>query len=312
MGVGPFEREGQRYFMSGYRSVWGHLMNTAFRQAWLDVGGLKTRCVEAGDPAAPPLLLLHGMGGTWEAFCANIPAYAEQFHVIAFDMVGCGYTDKPDRPLYSIADYVDHVVAVMDAFGVDTADFVGVSLGSWIASRFALQYPERVRKIAMCAPSGLWRDTPAGTAVAAKLKDDRMRAVLDPSWHNVEKVYEDLIHDPENRSQDLINVRVQTYRLEGAIKAMESVLAITLDDNYQLSAIPDDDWRTLKSPVLIIESVDDSPHFRRNAERLVHLLPHGERVTMTEVAHWPQFEKFNEFNRITTDFFLKDSRVAQS
>ena len=48
-------------------------------------------------------------------------------------MLGCGYTDKPDRP-YLIPDYAAHVLAVLDALGIGQAAVIGVSLGSWVGA----------------------------------------------------------------------------------------------------------------------------------------------------------------------------------
>ena len=92
-----------------YRSVWTELLDTPFRQAWVDAGGLKTRFIQAGDPANPPLVLMHGTAGSLENFAANIAAYARHFNCIAFDMIGSGMTDKPDYD-YETQHYVNTVV----------------------------------------------------------------------------------------------------------------------------------------------------------------------------------------------------------
>ena len=88
-----------------YRSLWMHLCELEFRQGYVMADGVRTRYAEAGDPAAPPVLLLHGTGGHWETFAPNLPALAEHFHCVAIDMVGNGFSGKPDHD-YEIPVYL--------------------------------------------------------------------------------------------------------------------------------------------------------------------------------------------------------------
>lgn len=113
---------------------------TAHRLAWIDVGGVRTRYLEAGPADGPVVVLLHGTAGQPRNFCANMADYAVHFRVIAIDMLGCGLTDKPDFD-YLVKDYAEHACGVLDALGVEQAAVVGVSLGSWSARR----WPWRIR-----------------------------------------------------------------------------------------------------------------------------------------------------------------------
>ena len=99
-----------------HESIWTHLSTVAFRQEWIDAGGIRTRYVQAGPDDAPALIMLHGTGGTWEAYCATIGPHSRYFKCFALDFLGSGYTDKPDRD-YQIADYVEHVRNFMHAVG---------------------------------------------------------------------------------------------------------------------------------------------------------------------------------------------------
>ena len=96
--------------MPGYRSIWTYLNTVPHKLAFLDAGGVRTRYLEAGNPDGPVVLLLHGTAGSLENYCANYGPLARTHSVIGIDMLGCGYTDKPDRP-YLIPDYAAHVLA---------------------------------------------------------------------------------------------------------------------------------------------------------------------------------------------------------
>jgi 2-hydroxy-6-oxonona-2,4-dienedioate hydrolase len=62
-----------------YQSVWRFLMQVPFRQDYVEAAGLRTRYVQAGRADRPAVLMLHGTGGHWEAFCANLGPMSEHF-----------------------------------------------------------------------------------------------------------------------------------------------------------------------------------------------------------------------------------------
>src|SRR5271169_3899561 len=133
-----------------YRSIWMYLKELEFRQGFVDIpvngAAVGTRYAEAGGPDKPHAILLHGTGGHWETFAPNLAALSEHFHCVAIDMVGNGFSGKPDYD-YEIEVYVAHVLAVMDHFGMPKANFIAMSLGAWVASAVAAGHPDRVDKV---------------------------------------------------------------------------------------------------------------------------------------------------------------------
>ena len=97
---------------TSFRSVWTELRETAFRQGWVNAGGINTRYVQAGPEDGPPLLMVHGTGGSWECFCANLKAFSRDYNCYAFDTLGTGFSDKPDIDYGSIekGTYVQDVI----------------------------------------------------------------------------------------------------------------------------------------------------------------------------------------------------------
>lgn len=142
-----------------YRSIWSYLAEVPFRQDYVEVDGIRVRYAEAGDRSRPTVVMLHGTGGHWEAFCANIGPFSQQFHVLAFDMVGAGFSGKPDRP-YIVTNLARFTKAFMDKLGIAKASLVGVSLGAQTALRCAIDFPDRVEKLVLVSPVGLTRLTP--------------------------------------------------------------------------------------------------------------------------------------------------------
>jgi pimeloyl-ACP methyl ester carboxylesterase len=150
-----------------YRSIWMYLKELAFRQGFVEIpvngATVRTRYAEAGATSTvaagaaqedkPHVILLHGTGGHWETFAPNLAALSEHFHCVAIDMVGNGFSDKPDYD-YEISVYVEHVLGVMDHFGMTSANFVAMSLGAFVASAMAVGHPGRVDRVILMSPAG--------------------------------------------------------------------------------------------------------------------------------------------------------------
>jgi 2-hydroxy-6-oxonona-2,4-dienedioate hydrolase len=107
-------------------------------QRFCDAGGIRTRYIETGK--GPCVIFLHGTGGHAEAFIRNLRAHGQHFRTIALDMIGHGFTEKPDVD-YTLSIYARHLRDFMDAAGIDRAH-VRVA-GRMGAAWFALEHPDR-------------------------------------------------------------------------------------------------------------------------------------------------------------------------
>lgn len=282
---------------AAYRSIWSHLRTVSFRQGWIDAGGVNTRYVQAGPADAPAVIMLHGTGGSWEGFCANLGAHAEHFNCYAIDLVGSGFSGKPDVD-YEIPVYVEHVRNFMRAVGLQRASLIGVSLGAWISARFALTHPDLTDKITLISASGLLTD---GQTLSS-IKSHRYKAVDDPSWQNVGAVFTQLIHDPANRIDDLVSVRQAVYRLPGMRRTMEHILCLQEPQIRQRNLIAEEEWRRIQAPTLLIGAVDHEDVFLETARRVSKWIPHARYVEIRHSAHWPQFEAPDAFNPVSIEF----------
>lgn len=104
-------------------------------------------------------MLLHGLGGTVADWSETIETLALRRRVIAIDLLGNGHTDKPVGCDYTAVEMRDHVVATLDALGLDRVDLNGWSLGGRIAVNVVHAFPERVRRLILTAPAGIGPDT---------------------------------------------------------------------------------------------------------------------------------------------------------
>src|SRR5215212_1044249 len=115
-------------------------------------------CTEAfGDPTDPPILLIQGMSGSmlfWDdPFCRMIVAGGR--FVIRYDHrdTGRSVTYEPGRPGYTSRDLVADAAGVLDAYGIQAAHVVGVSMGGALAQLLALDFPDRVLSLVLISTS---------------------------------------------------------------------------------------------------------------------------------------------------------------
>lgn len=276
-----------------YESIWKYLYRTPHRLDFVEVAGLRTRYLTAGAEDAPPLLLLHGTAGSIENFAANIAAYAEHFRVYVLDMLGCGWTDKPDYP-YTPRRYAEHIVAFMDLMGLEHTDVVGVSLGSFVAVRVAQDNPGRIGKIVAVAPAGIITDPEEYARNAKELIDRRTKASTDPTWDSIRFVFKNLVLNEDRIVDDLVGIRLDIYRNPALQAAMPHLLT-----PKGVDALTWEEWAELPNEILSIAGVDKDNMFLANAYKIAEI---GQNVTLWELAgvdHWAQFEVPAEFNART-------------
>jgi pimeloyl-ACP methyl ester carboxylesterase len=99
-------------------------------------GPLTLAVTERGS--GPPVLLIHGLGSTSDAWDGVVPALASRYRVLALDLRGFGQSDKPNDAHYSIADQAEAVAAFLDKDGLTGVTVVGHSLGGGVALKLSL------------------------------------------------------------------------------------------------------------------------------------------------------------------------------
>jgi len=282
-----------------YTSVWSDLARTEFAQGFVDADGLRTRYLHAGDESKPTLILLHGITGHAEAYVRNLRSHGEHFSVWAIDLIGHGYSEKPDHPL-EVEHYVDHVVKFMDAIGVQRAHLSGESVGGWTAARLAIDRPDKVERVALNTMGG----TMANPQVMERIYALSMEAAKDPSWERVKARLEWLMADPTMVTDDLIRTRQAIFEQPDWLKACENNMALQHMEIRRRNMITDDDLRSMTVPALVLWTTKDPSGPVDEGRRIASLIPHAQLAIMNECGHWPQYEDPETFNRIHLDFLL--------
>ncbi len=110
--------------------------------------------IEAGT--GPPLIALHGLGGTKASFLPTIADLASSHRVIALDLPGFGESAKPIAAPYDARWMARSVVAAMDKLGIERAHLVGNSMGGRVALEAGMNHPDRVERVVLLCPAVAW------------------------------------------------------------------------------------------------------------------------------------------------------------
>jgi pimeloyl-ACP methyl ester carboxylesterase len=115
----------------------------------------RTHLLVAGPVGATPLLLIPGVAGCAPLWRRQFPELSRHFRVYALDIPGQPGRSDPNPPSFLNDDFADWLRDVLDGLGAARAHVAGVSVGAWIAMRFAIAAPERVLGVVMLGPTGL-------------------------------------------------------------------------------------------------------------------------------------------------------------
>src|SRR5689334_8183755 len=99
---------------------------------FVDAGGVKLHVAEAGDPAAPPVLLIHGWPNHWWMWRKVMLGLADEYRVLAVDTRGAGWSEVT-RGGYDKPQMADDILALLDAEGIESVRMAGHDWGGWIA-----------------------------------------------------------------------------------------------------------------------------------------------------------------------------------
>ncbi|MDX1874122.1 alpha/beta fold hydrolase [Mycolicibacterium sp. 120266] len=275
--------------------VWVALGATEHRLHYVTVGPWRTRVLEAGS--GETLVLMPGTGGHLEAYSHNIAAFAEHYHVIAYDYPGHGYTTLADADL-ELDTYVEHLASLLDAFGTTKAHLNGESLGGWVAIKFAAAHPDRVGKLVLNTPGG----TMARPEVMEKIRGLSQAAADDPSEERIRARLEWLMADPASVTDELVAIRRTIYSQPGFSESMRHILCLQDPDVRRRNMVTDEDLKAVPNGALVVWTSDDPSGPAGAGLEMAEKISGGQFKLITGAGHWPQWEQRDKFNRLVLEF----------
>jgi 2-hydroxymuconate-semialdehyde hydrolase len=260
----------------------------------VDVDGIATNYHRAGD--GPVVLLVHGSGpgvSAWANWRLTIPALAERFTVIAPDIVGFGFTDRPEGFTYSLDSWRSHLLGFADALGLDRFSVVGNSFGGGLAISMAVHAPERVDRLVLMGACGVSFPITDGL--------DRVWG-YEPSFETMRGLLDVFAWNRELATDELAELRYRASVRPGFQESFSAMFPAPRQRWVDGLATPEDRIAALPHRTLVVHGRDDRVIPLDNAYRLLRLIDDAQLHVFGRCGHWTQIERPGEFNRIVGDF----------
>jgi 4,5:9,10-diseco-3-hydroxy-5,9,17-trioxoandrosta-1(10),2-diene-4-oate hydrolase len=266
--------------------------------------GMRLHYHEAGDPAADTVLLLHGGGpgaSAWSNFGRTLGALADRFHVLAIDQVGFGQSSKPAQfSKQFFAASADTLAELLDQLGIERAHCVGNSLGGGTSVRLALDHPDRAGRLVLMAPGGLGLNVFAADPTEGIKKLYAFAAPPGPSKEKLADFLRTLVFDQSLITDELVAERFQ-YAADPKTLAAMGAMGKSFMTAPESGMLWRDAYR-LRQRVLLVWGREDRVNPIDGAFVALKLIPRAQLHVFGGCGHWAMLEKFDEFNRLTTEF----------
>jgi 2-hydroxy-6-oxonona-2,4-dienedioate hydrolase len=284
-------------------TIWTELTGIDFHLGTVDAGGVPTRSLRAGS--GEPVVFLHGTSGHLEAFARNIGAHAERYECHAIDMLGHGYTGKPDFP-YEIPRYRDHLLSYLDAAGIASAHIVGESLGGWVGARTAIDAPDRVASLQLLCAGG----TVANPQVMERIRTSTREAVARDDVELTRARMRLLMAHPEDATEELVAVRHAIYHQPDFVANIDNLLCLQQMEVRMRNILRPEHLARITAPTLVVWGRNNPFGEVPEAARMHEAIGGSELVLLEDCGHWPQHEKADRYNALSLEFLAKHPVAA--
>jgi pimeloyl-ACP methyl ester carboxylesterase len=264
----------------------------------LEVDGRGVGVIDTGGDG-PPLLFIHGLGGIWQNWLLNIPAFMGTHRCVAVDLPGFGLSDKPDE--CSIPGFARTVDAVCGQLGLEEPAVVGNSMGGFVGAELAVRYPARVSKLVLVAAAGLSTEYLAREPLLAGARAFMvLTARAGLRGNGVVKrprlrraALQAVVRYPEKLSVPLATELVGGANAPGFIESFEALMTYSFRDKLE----------RIEVPTLIVWGRNDILVPVADAETYEHLIgENAHSVIFEDTGHLPMLERPTRFNELLGSF----------
>ncbi len=261
----------------------------------INLSGINLHYVEAGK--GPPLLFLHGLGGTWKDWAENLPAFAATHQVMAIDFPGFGDSDKPEVK-YSIDWFANIVENFIREKKLEGVNIIGHSMGGLIALELAARPNSRVEKLIVSDVVGIGDKSEfISYAMTKKIMGPETR------WESFEKFL-------QGEFRAMVDGFIKDQKPKTARDFFESVPKnpltgnpfLPMTPNVQMTAsIIDFDIRpklaSIRQPTLILWGAKDPVAPPQDASLLKKEILQSKLILFPDSGHSPMIEHPSLFNQ---------------
>lgn len=260
-------------------------------------GGIETNYHDMGSGA--PVLLIHGSGPgvtAWANWRLVLPELAKTSRVIAPDMVGFGYTERPAGIEYGVDGWVDHAIGLLDALGIAQTDLIGNSFGGAIALALAIRHPQRVRRLVLMGSVGVPFDI--------TMELDAVWG-YEPSLAAMRGLLDIFAHDRSLVNDELAELRYQASIRPGFQESFSAMFPAPRQRWVDAMASAEADIRAIKHKTLVIHGRDDRVIPLSNSITLNRWIDDSQLHVFGRCGHWVQIEHNREFNQLVGNFLTE-------
>lgn len=263
----------------------------------ISAAGYRTNLHDQGQ--GQPVLLIHGSGPgvtAWANWRGIIPQLARTRRVVAPDMLGFGYSERPADGIYNQERWVEHAIGVLDALGIGQTDLVGNSFGGGLALALAIRHPERVRRLVLMGSVGVRFPLTEG---------------LDQTWgytpslDNMRKLLDLFAYDRSRVTDELAQLRYEASIRPGFQESFAAMFPPPRQNGIDDLASKEADIRALPHETLVIHGREDQIIPLDASLKLAELLPRCQLHVFGQCGHWTQIEHAGRFARLVENFLAE-------
>ncbi|WP_372661354.1 alpha/beta fold hydrolase [Hydrogenophaga sp.] len=264
-------------------------------------GSFNTNVHDLGEsrPGQPPVLFIHGSGpgvSAWANWRLALPVIAEQRRVIAPDMVGFGYTDRPEGIGYDMDTWVQQVLDLMDAMELPQVDLVGNSFGGALSLALAIRAPQRVRRLVLMGSVGVPFPITRG-----------LDAVwgYEPSLANMRSLLDIFAHSRQLVTDELAWLRYEASVRPGFQESFAAMFPAPRQRWVDAMCSSETAIRGLPHETLIVHGREDKVIPLSNSLTLNQWIPNSQLHVYGQCGHWTQIEHAARFAQLVSGFFAE-------
>ncbi|HLT99629.1 MAG TPA: alpha/beta hydrolase [Burkholderiaceae bacterium] len=276
-------------------------MEQQLRVGFVDVGGINTRYLHAGS--GPALVLLHGVGMSADIWFKNIPYLARSHRVIALDMLNHGFTDlAPYEGVAPQQKITEHILASLDALGIDKFSVAGSSFGGQVAALVYFAAPQRVENLIIIGSGTSFNPEAEFAASLARVLQTALQAFDDPTWESCRKRMESVVYTPSSVPDELLLSQLTSYARSGMADAYKATLAGMMDLDLVRPFRLLERLDQLRARTLIVWGRQDIRGAVERALAASEVIPDCTIEVFEECGHFPHLEHPRRFNQVVSDF----------
>ena len=275
-------------------------------QRWATVGGAPLNYVDVGS--GPAVLLVHGLGASWQCWLANVPALAQHRRVIAVDLPGFGHS-ATQRERISIQGYGRCLDDLCRQLELGSTAVIGNSMGGFIGAEMAIALPQLVDRLVLVSPAIFWgemrRARPAVHAARmfratnawafARTETAARRERL--RWVVLKQAG---IARPETIPTDLAWEAIHAAGGEGFTDATLALADYSIRDR-----LPE-----VGCPTLVLWGRRDPLVSHRDADELERLIPNVRKVVWDDCGHVAMMEHPERLNALAEEFLAEPAGAS--